>query len=245
MPSNPAQVQQESAVTNSLRRAALFRALALAIASPGANHSVQVLTALDALAGQFDAPLPGPFREAWEAWRSCGEAELPFLHARLFHGNTRCPPHETAYGDGRRLAGREAELADISGFYLAFGFQLSPDHPDLPDHLGTELEFVSLMLLKAAFAASNNMAEEEQITLDALRSFLECHLGRWTGAFREALAGSGDGSPYLETARLIEETVRDECERLGANPSSVSERAMGDPMQADELQCPLSEGAAH
>jgi TorA maturation chaperone TorD len=227
-----------------LRRAALFKALALTLDSPGPKHRDHVLASLDPLAARVDAPLHAPFRAAREAWRACAQTDLPFRHARLFHGGTRCPPHETAYGDGRRLAGREAELADISGFYLAFGFQLSPGHPDLPDHLGTELEFVSLMLLKAALAASDNAREQEEITLDALRTFLECHLGRWTGAFREALAESGESIPYLETARVIEETVRDECQRLGAHPSLVAGRATGDPMQADELRCPLAERAA-
>ncbi len=33
--------------------------------------------------------------------------------------------------DGRRIAGRPVELADISDFYLAFGFELTEAQPRL------------------------------------------------------------------------------------------------------------------
>jgi TorA maturation chaperone TorD len=91
---------------------------------------------------------------------------------RLFEGRLLCPPNETAYI--RRDKG--GILADICGFYRAFGFEFRTDVGERPDHIVTELEFCGVLLAMIASAPGDDQA---QVARDALISFADCHLGEW------------------------------------------------------------------
>jgi hypothetical protein len=47
----------------------------------------------------------------------------------------RCPPYESAYGEAPQMAGKSAELADLAGFYAAFGLAPAASQPDMEDHV--------------------------------------------------------------------------------------------------------------
>jgi TorA maturation chaperone TorD len=102
-------------------------------------------------------------------------------NARLFEGATPCPLNQTAYI--RRDKG--ALLADISGFYHAFGFELRPGRDDKCDHILAELEFAALLLSMSALTDDD---EHRAIALDALRSFATDHLSDWLALFCTRLA---------------------------------------------------------
>ncbi len=194
-----------------LERAAAFRLLARALSYPDGSAS-------STLGGEFkglklesmadkNPLLMRALKRAARAWlASEGEASRA-EYARLFLGSGPCSLHETAYGDGRRIAGRAVELADISGFYLAFGFGSSRSDPDLPDHVCSELEYYSLMLLKLAYAHTGGWSARTSVTLRALKDFLEDHLGRWAGALAAELRRHGAASPYRETGELLERMI--------------------------------------
>lgn len=105
-------------------------------------------------------------------------------HTRLFEGGVACPVNETAYI--RRDKG--AILADIMGFYRAFGFTLRAGAPEKADHLAAELEYAALLLIKLAQAQESGHAEHEDVTRAALESFAGDHLSEWLPSFCEALA---------------------------------------------------------
>jgi TorA maturation chaperone TorD len=115
------------------------------------------------------------------------------------------------------------ELADIAGFYRAFGFQTGGTVRERPDHLAAELEFMYLLALKEAYAAANSMPEQVEICVDAQRKFLQDHLARWIGSFCRSLERSIDErlgkdrleSPYFKLARLAEAFVSTDAARLG------------------------------
>jgi TorA maturation chaperone TorD len=229
-----------------LQRAFALRTLAEAFAYPDAGHvrRVRAMFARLARPGAADPPLHRAIVRAERAWANADDEPLRAEYARLFLGNAPCPLRETAYGDARRVAGRSAELADIAGFYTAFGFAVSEREPDLPDHLCAELEFCSVLLLKLAYGARGGWSAGGRIVAHALRSFVQDHLGRWVRALGAELERAGARAPYRELARLLERIVANEAKRLSAAPSPFAGRLPEDFMQADEYRCPMASGLA-
>jgi TorA maturation chaperone TorD len=116
---------------------------------------------------------------------------------RLFEGNVACPINESGFI--RRDKG--AILADISGFYTAFGFKLSEDASEKVDHLTAELEFMAMLLVKLVQAPDKEDAS--RTTHDALGSFSFDHLGEWLPTFCERLTETSTLILYQEMAKLL------------------------------------------
>ncbi len=68
------------------------------------------------------------------------------------------------------------EMADIAGFYRAFGLDFRGERPD---HLSLELEFMRILCLKESKALLDRQNENREICLNAQREFISCHLGGW------------------------------------------------------------------
>lgn len=220
-------------------RAAAFRAVAGAMAYPAPGHAARITRQLRQLSAP-DRDTARALTRARSAWHAADEDQLRAEYTRLFLGNARVSLHETAYGDGRRIAGRAIELADIAGFYTAFGLRLSEDEPDLPDHIAAELEFCSLLMLKLAWDGGRGRGERIRVVERALRRFLEDHLGRWAGALATEVRNHGTCAPYRAAADLIEALVADEVRRWRARPSSLHGGLPNDIMREDEITCPVS-----
>jgi len=90
-------------------------------------------------------------------------------------------------------------LADLAGFYEAFGFH--PHAEDPPDHVAVEAGFVGYLLLKEEYARLHDDQAAVEISANARRRFLETHLSPLAGAFAERL--SAGGSDYLAQAALL------------------------------------------
>lgn len=224
-----------------LARAAIFRALAGAFAYPeagGARDLTAQFRKLASAATPQHQPLAQALRRLSRAWAGVAEDRLRAEYARLFLGSGPVVLHETAYGDARRIAGQTTELADISGFYTAFGLRPSTTDPDLPDHLCAELEFCSVLLIKAAYANRCGWSLKGEIARRALRTFLEQHLARWSGTLAGELGHHAGTAPYRELAHALTALIRAECRCLGARPQPVAGRLPADAMHADALVCP-------
>ncbi|MBI2314253.1 MAG: molecular chaperone TorD family protein [Betaproteobacteria bacterium] len=234
--------RQEARAQELLRRATAFRVLAAAFAYPVPGHgralTEQIRRLAPAAGNGEDRPVARALGRLWRAWAGADEERVRAEYARLFLGSGPVSLHETAYGDGRRIAGRTAELADISGFYLAFGLRPSENDPDLPDHICSELEFYSLMLIKAAYAGRSGWTARSDVTRRALRKFLEQHLGRWTGSLARDIDQHTSAPPYLLLARVLQVLIRSEFRRVGARPTPVTGRFPHDFIQEDAFVCP-------
>ncbi|MGD2079888.1 MAG: molecular chaperone TorD family protein [Nitrospirota bacterium] len=71
------------------------------------------------------------------------------------------------------------EMADVAGFYRAFGLEFEGDRAD---HLCMELEFMRLLALKEARALLDGEGDNAEICVSAQREFMGSHLGRWVGS---------------------------------------------------------------
>jgi TorA maturation chaperone TorD len=125
--------------------------------------------------------------------------ELVIEYTRLFEGPVACPINETGYV--RRDKG--VILADICGFYRAFGFEPDEACGEKADHLRTELEFTSLMLIMLVNAVREDNSNATDVTRDALRTFLNEHLGEWIRPFHDRLIASAALPLYAHAAELM------------------------------------------
>jgi nitrate reductase assembly molybdenum cofactor insertion protein NarJ len=137
---------------------------------------------------------------------------------RLTFGLTGSLCYETELGMPNEYR-QSQEMADISGFYRAFGFQVGGEQRERPDYLGTELEFLYVLSLKEAYAAEQGIEEHVEVCVEARRLFLRDHLGRWIGLFAQSvsriLGPEGEGSPYLWLSRLAAAMVQNDAYSLG------------------------------
>lgn len=122
--------------------------------------------------------------------------------------------YETEYGRERAMV-KGNELADISGFYHAFGFEMGGDEvqPEMLDHVAVELEFYALLLFKSLALAEAKDEEGLEIVLDARRKFLKDHLGRFIGAICDR-PGLSDSPFYLTALGYCRDLVLNECQKL-------------------------------
>ncbi len=101
-----------------------------------------------------------------------------------------CPPYETEYLPLRDTTYISQQMADISGFYRAFGLEPDKDHPERVDYLCLELDFVGHLLTRMIVTSQSRDAESVQhfeVAESALQSFIEDHLGKWVSLFVRAL----------------------------------------------------------
>lgn len=134
---------------------------------------------------------------------------------RLFGHTVRsaCPPYELEYGRGEVFQ-QSQSLADLAGFYSAFGFQATGPLAERPDHLIAEWEFLSVLALKECLATRAGQTEEARCCRDAQRAFLADHAATWIPAFCGRVRKAEPGSFFLAVANLAEALMASWCGEL-------------------------------
>jgi DMSO reductase family type II enzyme chaperone len=200
-----------------LARSAVYRLLSQAFAYPTPLVAGGLLEEDLPLAHAVSAWLPEPVR------RALGDAALALegatadtleagYRAVFSHvHSTDCPTYETDY-TVKDVWKQTRELADLGGFYRAFGMQ---EQGERPDNICVELEFLHLASYKQAWAIVQREGEPEETCRAAQEAFLRDHLLKWVPGFAlrvRALAGSG---PYAAFADLAREFLGQEAIRFG------------------------------
>jgi DMSO reductase family type II enzyme chaperone len=211
----------------SVDRARVYRALARLFGPPDA-HALEALRQdeLPALRGALerlgsDAALTGAADEVTRllACADPGSLQRGFQATFEAGGGLRCSPNEAAHTadtPGHALT-RTVEIADVAGFYRAFGVEVAPG-TERPDHITAELEFMHLLAVKESVARSEEGdGERVAVCRDAVRTFLRDHLGRWAQRFAERLKEVADDPVYVAAGRLLRGFVARDAERLGAH----------------------------
>lgn len=140
---------------------------------------------------------------------------------RQTFGATGSLSYETEYGLPHEYR-QSQELADIAGFYRAFGFQLGGDRRERPDHIAVELEFMHILGVKETYAYEQNVPAHAEICLNAQSKFLQDHLGRWIGLFAQSVAHHTPHSLYVPVAQFAADYVQVDGQRLGVTFSTTS-----------------------
>ncbi|MBI2294501.1 MAG: molecular chaperone TorD family protein [Betaproteobacteria bacterium] len=150
-------------------------------------------------------------------------AEIEASHLRCF-GHTiskECPPYEGEYGQAHIFQKTQA-LADIAGFYRAFGLEPAADAHERADHISVELEFMHFLCRKEAYAQQRGHAPERIAqSREAQATFLREHLGRWAPEFARRLRAKDDRGLYGRLSELLDAYVRSELRAAGVEPAAI------------------------
>ena len=149
----------------------------------------------------------------------------------LFEGATRCPPYGGSYAADPFRHVRQ--MADVAGFYRAFGAEVSGERPD---HAGAELEFLAFLVAKRIAALAAGAEEEAEVCRGAEDKFLLDHLGRWVPALCRGVAAETSSPYYAALARLGRRVVGAELAQRGLRPEPLRKRVKW-AVEGDEVEC--------
>lgn len=137
---------------------------------------------------------------------------------------------ETEFGDDNRFQ-QPQQLADLAGYYLAFGLTPPSASEVRLDHVACECEFLEFLNRKQARLLAMGLegvgdVETLDVTARAERAFLRDHLGRFGRAFGTALAADGVGMFYRALGSLFVWFLNAVCARAGveAGPDGLTVR---------------------
>lgn len=206
-------------------RARVYRALAQLFRQPDADsigearerNLPELCQALDGLAAG-DA-LVGTARDLCDLFEIAEAQQLRAGYHTAFDESSgkRCAPTEMDQlgGPPQLELTRTFEMADVAGFYKAFGVEVGAAG-ERADHISAELEFMHLLAVKESIALQEPTAEHAEICRDASRSFLRDHLTRWAPRLGDCLVAA-DGDPvYGMAGRLLGDFVSFDAELIDA-----------------------------
>jgi TorA maturation chaperone TorD len=217
----------------SAARAALWRLLSLGFAPPSGETVAEV-----ALLAEGIAEIGGPpdLDGLLVALRSTDGDDLRAEYQSLFGGRVAVAPYEGSYEvDPLR---QERQLADVAGFYRAFGAEAHGPASERPDHLGCELEFLSFLELRTLLESEEGEPAEAELVSEIADAFLRDHAGRWLPTFfAEVRAAASEGSVFAALAAVGERVLADELERRSLRPATLPRRHSQLSVERDSFDC--------
>lgn len=144
------------------------------------------------------------------------------------------PPYEMEYVAGKLVFQRGQLLADVAGFYRAFGWRPAEGHRERPDHVALELEFMAVLseqqtrarqAFRAAYARrdmlqASKAAEQAAVCWQAQQRFLAAHLAWWVPAFGRLLTAHHPKGFYAAAGRFVRALLPLDRALLGVAPAS-------------------------
>lgn len=145
-------------------------------------------------------------------------------HRRVFSNviSLDCPPYETLFGNDH-IFGQSYVMGDISGFYTAFGLQLSQDIHERLDHISVEFEFLHFLAYKESVAFCHHGPEKLKTVVDAEKKFVKEHVGRWVPLFSGMLKKKAEFGFYRIIADMTASLVAFDVKFLNVTPQPYSE----------------------
>ena len=132
-----------------------------------------------------------------------------------------CPPYETEYHSSTEPFFRSQQLADVAGFYRAFGLDTSSASPERTDFLPLELEFMAFVLLKKRLAFAAGDVENAKRCAEVEHCFFRDHLAWWTPSFATGLRRRAESGRYVILAQALAAFMPVERQRLEVDTPSI------------------------
>ena len=135
-----------------------------------------------------------------------GDPALSLQYLWVFgHGISKtCPPYETEYCANRDITFRSQQMADIAGFYRAFGLNRAAASHERLDHISIEAEFMAVLITRELHAVVEELGEEKVcVCQDAQRKFFQEHIGWWLPAFGMLLEKNAADTFYGSVGRFL------------------------------------------
>lgn len=123
------------------------------------------------------------------------------------------PPLEAEY-DQPHVFGKMQALADLAGFYRAFGLEPASALHRI-DHIAVELEFAHVLVARERAALERGDSEKVRLCRSARRAWLSEHLGPWGVRYLTLVAERAGDSTYGRVARVASEFLFEECKAFG------------------------------
>ncbi len=226
-----------TAEERALARAALYRLLSAAFSYPGESLA-SAFEVAEVAAGVLG--LDEPVGEVVAAFAEGGDFEAAYQRAFTLSYSEDCPMYETAFSS-KHLFQQTRHLADLAGFYAAFGVAARDNRPD---HIAMELEYCYLLCVKEAAARLDGEGERVVVCRSAQRAFLRDHLARWAPLFAGRAEVAAAGTPYAAAARLLAAFVKAEERFLRVGEVARYRDEPAAPLdEPGEMECPLAGGA--
>jgi TorA maturation chaperone TorD len=186
----------------------------------GTDDGVRAKEKLGALKQQFDQ-VESLIASECVNWQL---SDLQSEHRRVFSNviTLDCPPYETLFGNDHVFA-QSHVMGDISGFYKAFGVELSKDIHERLDHLSVEFEFMHFLAYKESYSRCHDGPEKTQIVVDAQKKFVKNHIGRWVPLFCRMLTKKADSGLFKLVADMTGEWMEFEAAFLSVTPQPYTE----------------------
>lgn len=215
-------------------RAAVWRLLSLGFARPSAESVAEVEALAEAVL-ELGGGLPA-IEKLLGAIRASAPEDLEAESQALFGGTVAVAPYEGSYELDPVRQGRQ--LADVAGFYGAFGAEAHGPAAERPDHVGCELEFLAFLELERLLLAESGDEAGADLVDEIEGTFVRDHAGRWLPAFfGEVRQAARAGSAFAALAALGELVVADELERRGLEPSPLPRRRARLSVEQDAFDC--------
>jgi TorA maturation chaperone TorD len=234
-----------------LEEARAYQLAALGFMYPDRNWLVAMETFLDARkedAGNGRSEGERSLRNSLKQSLDEGALEgLALEYNRLFTAteDVLIPVYETEYAVDTVFA-KTKELADLNGFYLAFGLELGKDSQgERPDHVSIELEFMATLLIKEAYARNEGWDDKANVCLEARKKFLKDHIGRWGPALFVMAKRKTKVEFYATLAGLTTDLINKDLKDLNVKPGflepfeKIIERIKEESPDMDPNECPI------
>ncbi len=238
------ELRKEVVVSRAVARACIYQLLSQALTYPDDDVVAAMVETDLPQAREATAFLPVDLNPELAAFgdqmADISLSELKSLHGHIFSHvvSADCPPCEAFY-TAKEIFQETSELADIAGFFKAFGLALAES--ERVDHISVELEFMHFLTYKEAYAQTHHDPDKARFCRQTQRKFLRDHLGRWGTHFARLLDQKADGGYYSCLASLLEKFISSEVAFLRVNPEVALASQEWRATDSDESSCPIGE----
>ena len=124
-------------------------------------------------------------------------------------------PYALEHLKNKDLFFQTQKLADLNGFYKAFGLQV--ESIERADHISTQAEFLSFLLLKQCLAEQDSLSDKKEICEKAFSDFQRDHFFDWVEMFAKNLTTHIDSDFYLLAGEFLSEFLEIEKSHLNTS----------------------------